>query len=261
MGVNQLYVDDELKFDLTQDTVTPQSVLKDVTFHSADGDLQSGQLVPVLTVNGVTPSSNGNVNVSYKALQDVPVAFTPISHTHSLDDISGVKDVIKLEFGIVPNTYISNSNGSQISYSGWSSTDYVDVHEYEKIETYGVGATSYCALYDSDKKYIRSISLTQDPYEFATNGAYYFRASNSSTNINKCEINGLKSGGGSYFDHFIKDDDVRLTDAREPLPHTHTEYATHTDLNNKQNISTLETDVKNFINKSYIESLFDNAEG
>lgn len=191
----------------TEEFVTSQGYLKSYT--------ETDPTVPAWAKQQNKPT------YSYQEITNKPVAFTPISHTHSLDDISGARNVVKLEFGIVPNTYINSSNGQQVSYVGWSSTDYVDVHGYERIETYGVGATSYCAFYDADKKYIRSVTLAQDPFETATNGAYYFRASNSSTNINRCSINGLKNDGGSYFDHFIKDDDSRLTDARTPIAHTH----------------------------------------
>ena len=43
MGVSKVVIDDEVRLDLTEDTVTPESLLKGVTAHNAAGEPVRGR--------------------------------------------------------------------------------------------------------------------------------------------------------------------------------------------------------------------------
>ena len=72
MGVNQVIVGDEVKLDLTHDTVQPINVLKGKTFHDASGEEQVGTMedtsgaVRKVTFNSTEhlPDYEGNVELN-----------------------------------------------------------------------------------------------------------------------------------------------------------------------------------------------------
>lgn len=64
-----------------------------------------------------------------------------------------------LNDNFINDTYINITDGKQISYTGWKSTDYINVEEYEKLMIYG-GITSYNAMYDSEKNFIKSLNTS-----------------------------------------------------------------------------------------------------
>ena len=63
---------------------------------------------------------------------------------------------------IIKNTYINATNGDEVKYTSWDSTDFIDVGGYTKVAIAYEGATpvnSYSAMYDSKKKYVSKISV------------------------------------------------------------------------------------------------------
>lgn len=64
-----------------------------------------------------------------------------------------------LEGNFINNTYINNKDGKEISYTGWKSTDYINVEGYEKLMIYR-GLTMYNAMYDAEKKFIKNLDIS-----------------------------------------------------------------------------------------------------
>ena len=63
---------------------------------------------------------------------------------------------------IIKNTYINATNGDEVKYTSWDSTDFIDVGGYTKVAIAYEGTTpvnSYSAMYDSKKKYVSKISV------------------------------------------------------------------------------------------------------
>ena len=60
------------------------------------------------------------------------------------------------------NTYINSSNGALTSYSGWQSSEYMDISNYNKIVIYSQGnlPDSWNAYYDENKNFIKSINIS-----------------------------------------------------------------------------------------------------
>lgn len=119
------------------------------------GDAGSGSgLVPV------TPEDNGKilgVKNGQIAVGNPSFAMSSNLHNSSTD---------------IPNVYLSNTDGQEVSYNGWSATDFIPI---ETGAYYVLSATStYCALYDENKNFL----LSNPP----ANGVYaanvkYIRAS------------------------------------------------------------------------------------
>lgn len=57
MNANQVIINGVTRLDLTEDTVTPDTVLEGVSFHSADGERREGSVV-VAPIDDTTPSTN-----------------------------------------------------------------------------------------------------------------------------------------------------------------------------------------------------------
>lgn len=68
---------------------------------------------------------------------------------------------------LIANTYIDVNTGSQLSYNGWSSTDYIDINSAEKLYRCGsIVNVNYNAFYNSSKAYISGFgagSITNAP--------------------------------------------------------------------------------------------------
>lgn len=71
MAVNKVDLNGETVLDLTEDTVTPETLNKGVTAHNAAGEQITGTQVPVATVNDIAPDETGNVAIT---AADVPYA-------------------------------------------------------------------------------------------------------------------------------------------------------------------------------------------
>lgn len=82
------------------------------------------------------------------------------------------------------NTYISDSNGNQIAYNGWSSTDFIAVSPDVKYLLIQGNLDKYNAFYTENRTYItsfRGASVIPD-------NAKYFRISGTTPNMNSLKI-------------------------------------------------------------------------
>ena len=90
---------------------------------------------------------------------------------------------------LVDNTYIDTSNGQQLSYGGWSSTNYIDIGSATILfRCGGFVEWNYNVFYDSNKSYISAFgggSTTNIP-----SNAKYIRLSGATSqyNASKCKI-------------------------------------------------------------------------
>lgn len=101
---------------------------------------------------------------------------------------------------IIPDYYI-DANGGEVSYKGWSETDYLDLSNYNKVLIIG-NSDAYNAIYDENKKFIQSANFTGNSIfnskignvgaeivYIKNMGAFkYIRLSNSTSNLKKVKV-------------------------------------------------------------------------
>lgn len=156
-------------------------------------------------------------------------ARTPLSHTHSATE---VKYGETLSFTIKKNVYINNSNGSEITYSGWDDTDYIDISGHSKI--YCNTNNQWGAWYKSDKTFLSGANFTNVDYLNVPTNAKYLRVSGTSSIIASLSITTSQDTIASVIEtkadkseipdtsNFVLTTDSRLSDSRTPKSHTHT---------------------------------------
>ena len=81
---------------------------------------------------------------------------------------------------LIPDTYIAAS-GAEVSYNGWSSTDFIDLDGYSFVIFVNNG--NYWDFYDSSKNPIGRSALTDYKCQIPAN-AKYLRISDSTTRMN-----------------------------------------------------------------------------
>lgn len=97
----------------------------------------------------------------------------------------GGNDSYKVIFPtVIPNTYIAIS-GAEASYNGWSSTDFIDLDGYAYIIF--ANNQDYWGFYNSNKKYIGRVKLTDSKCQIPTN-AKYVRISDVTASMNKTTL-------------------------------------------------------------------------
>ena len=112
------------------------------------------------------------------------VGAAPASHTHEASEVGSFATT---GHTLVANCYIDNSNGNQISYSGWSSTDYVDTQGKSVRVTWGQ-SSSWNAWYDSSKKFISGFSANTSQTLTPPANAKYMRLSSASAGMASLSI-------------------------------------------------------------------------
>ena len=71
------------------------------------------------------------------------------------------EDGVAYELEVIENEYIKDTDGSIVSYAGWSRTDYANCYGASKLEIRGMTyASPYNAFYDIDKKFISEFGYT-----------------------------------------------------------------------------------------------------
>lgn len=77
----------------------------------------------------------------------------------------------------VLNSYINSSNGSQIGYTGWQSSEYIDISNYEKIAISSKVSSNFLtqwnAFYDQNKKFVKSFSGSSVVKNYSNDLGYY----------------------------------------------------------------------------------------
>lgn len=129
---------------------------------------------------------------------------------------------------VVNNTYISATNGSEIAYNSWDSTDFVNVKSYRKLaivyeKTNPVN--SYSGMYDSEKNYISKVYVERNMLD-AKKGKIsilnipenvtYIRLSSNRENLNNIEIRPIieRQSESDFINQNIKIDASILTDEK-----------------------------------------------
>lgn len=106
-----------------------------------------------------------------------------------VDELAG-ETGIAVGYSLVANEYVSASDGSFLSYNGWSRTDYIDISAYSSIKIEGT-ATGYNYFYAADKSPVSNLNLvltgsTLDLSNYPT--AKYIALSDSSANMANLSI-------------------------------------------------------------------------
>lgn len=101
------------------------------------------------------------------------------------------------------NSYVLNSNGNIVGYTGWQSSDYIDVSNYKKIlisNTSSKIGGSWNAFYDSDKKFVKSLNISNYTkyYNSKYNYYIYLTIPDNVHYIRLSEANSIMSGLSIY---------------------------------------------------------------
>lgn len=90
MGVSKVVIDDEVRLDLTEDTVTPESLLKGVTAHNAAGEPVAGTVDKLPNPNALTLNVDGT-DTTYDGSEAKKVTIPKLT-----------QDTIKAALGYAP---------------------------------------------------------------------------------------------------------------------------------------------------------------
>lgn len=100
-----------------------------------------------------------------------------------------------LEKNQIANYYINDSNGSVVSYSGWSTTDFMEVAASEVLH-FALGSSpedhKYNAWYNSNKQFLSNLNFGWSASGYRTvtvpTNAKYLRISNTTSSMNVTQI-------------------------------------------------------------------------
>ena len=140
-----------------------------VTAHYSDG---SNATVTGYTLSGIIAEGSNTIDVTYGGMT---TTFTVTGVAESGGDTENVSNETKwtngvaYKYTVVADEYVSNADGSFISYSGWCRTPYLKCDGASKLRaiakvesstllTSGAN-TSYNAFYDENKSFIQSFSF------------------------------------------------------------------------------------------------------
>ena len=93
-----------------------------------------------------------------------------------------------LPFTLKANTYIIAEDGSEVAYSGWSSTDFIDVSGVDYISAFGVTGPWSC-WYKEDKTFLSNHEFNGAPVKVPY-GAKYLRLSQADSIMNNLIVTG-----------------------------------------------------------------------
>jgi len=133
------------------------------------------------SINNITLSGN-------KSVDELGIAEK--AHTHTASDVGAFT---QQSYSVVANTYINNTDGREIAYSGWDSTDYIELTG-DQLKCVWNTSSTWNVFYDESKRYISSPT-------FGAGGATviipaqakYVRLSNTSTAMRTLEVYALSS--------------------------------------------------------------------
>lgn len=166
------------------------------------------------------PSIN-NVTLSGNTTLDA-VGAAEKNHTHTASDIGAFTPQ---SYSIVANTYINNSDGREITYSGWDSTDYIELTGDQLKCVWGTSST-WNAFYDEAKRYISSPTVGAGGATVSIPAqAKYVRLSNTSPAMRTLEVYTISSLTGMLdgISNRVKDieDKESAWDSKAAGNHTH----------------------------------------
>lgn len=113
MAVNKVEINGEIKLDLTQDTVTPQTLLKGATAHNAAGNQIAGA-VAVAPASNTTPKAPGTASAGSES------AYARGDHVHPKQTVTksdvGLGNVDNVSINARLNR-TTNVNASDTNYT------------------------------------------------------------------------------------------------------------------------------------------------
>ena len=115
MAVNKVVINDEAKLDLTQDTVTPQTLLKGATAHNAAGDQIDGA-VAVAPASNTTPKAPGTASAGSES------AYARGDHVHPKQAVTksdvglGNVDNVSINSRLNRTTNVNASDSNYTTY-------------------------------------------------------------------------------------------------------------------------------------------------
>ena len=115
MAVNKVVINDEAKLDLTQDTVTPQTLLKGATAHNAAGDQIDGA-VAVAPASNTTPKASGTASAGSES------AYARGDHVHPKQAVTksdvglGNVDNVSINSRLNRTTNVNASDSNYTTY-------------------------------------------------------------------------------------------------------------------------------------------------
>ena len=136
MAINKIIINNEVKLDLTQDTVTPADVLKGKKFHSADGETVEGSFA----FQGTTAEAN-DVRIGkkfYNAFGELDEGVFEIDYDYTLKEFIDGMEVISIDDQNNP-TWAGVRKIPDYFYAGSINSNLTTV-EMQDIEYIGDGA-------------------------------------------------------------------------------------------------------------------------
>lgn len=115
MAVNKVEINGEVKLDLTQDTVTPQTLLKGATAHNAAGDQIDGA-VAVAPASTTTPKAPGTASAGSES------AYARGDHVHPKQTVTksdvglGNVDNVSINTRLNRTTNVNASDSNYTTY-------------------------------------------------------------------------------------------------------------------------------------------------
>lgn len=174
--------------DVSNDTVTPETLVEGSTAHDASGAL----------INGTNPyektATDMAVNTQAGLIEQIQAALQGKAAGGGGSLLGSVN--IADPSGVIPDYYIQG--GVVKAYRGRSISSYIPVdpsklYSVAPFSIIGEGNLKYCEFYDADKQYMRAITAA----DFATNkiaalsppsNASFMRLSNETDIIQSCEV-------------------------------------------------------------------------
>ncbi len=146
MGVNKVIYGGNTLIDISDKTVTPETLFEGETAKNAAGD----DIVGTFTIAAEMTVQDSLIAQIKSALKG------KVSGGGGVTTISGVD--LHDKSTDIPNTYISGATIKD--YNGWTTTDYIQVEEGKYYLAYSTSAidAKYCSNFNSSKGYKSSMS-------------------------------------------------------------------------------------------------------
>ena len=125
MGVSKVAMGSRVIMDLTQDTVTPETLLQGVTAHNARGEKITGALQPVSRTTAININVDSGITVTYYTLEGQKIDLTAAVTT-----IYALGGIVTVTAGRIPDatgtftnfgdTYVFLNDGGTLNYNNYS---------------------------------------------------------------------------------------------------------------------------------------------
>lgn len=137
----------------------------------------------------------------------------PLNEKASKRDIEGFNSAISnavrgiFSFASFDGNYIKYENGIMTSSKYWTASDFINVYNVEKVVITVIKDTMYNAFYDSEKNFVRRLSLFKgDNVVAIPDNVVYIRLSTETVNYGKIEVKRYKEGTlkyPTYYDEYM----------------------------------------------------------